>query len=518
MTDVANNVAAEDAESVLTQLVTWQRGGDKAALIVLTGIEGGAVRAPGALMAVNQNGNFAGYMSGGCIDADLVLQSQAAIQSGTSKQIRYGAGSPFVDLPLPCGGALILNIVPNPDADVLVDALAKLEARESASFRLSSSGKLSVEPPTRSGRAANGDFFALLQPKPRLRIAGRGADCLALARIAEATGWQVRVQLTDRKDVPAAEAAGLSQIELLETPGQLPDLVDDDGTAFVLMAHDRDWEVPLLYQAVTGPAFFIGAVGSVRTQASRREALAEAGLESSELNRIRGPVGLVPSMRDASMLAVSVLAEIVEAYHLPAQRPLAKTAALMLAAGQSTRFGSDKLMADLAGSPVLAHADSVLHQSVVGARLAVTNPERPERAALLKARGWHTIDNPSAEQGQESSLALGVESFAAQTELESLLILLGDMPRVPTRHLVALAEALTPGTDAVFSEVDGVPCPPVLFARSALPELAKLSGDAGARALYHSLPNVRSIPLNAEHGFDIDSPDDLQRAGDLSHA
>lgn len=518
MTDVAHNVAAEHAESVLTQLVDWQRAGDDAALIILTGIEGGAVRAPGAVMAVHANGDFAGYMSGGCIDADLVLQAQDALTSATRKQVRYGAGSPFVDLPLPCGGALILDIVPNPGSGVLADALAKLEARQSVSLRLGSKGDVSLAPPTASGQAPDGDFFALLQPKPRLRIAGRGADCLALARIAEAAGWQVSVQLTDRKDAPAAEAAGLSQIDLLETPGQLPDLTDDDGTAFVLMAHDRDWEVPLLYQAVLGPAFFIGAVGSVRTQANRREALAEAGLESHELNRIRGPVGLVPSMRDASMLAVSVLAEIVEAYHLQGRLPLAKTGAVMLAAGQSTRFGGDKLMADLAGAPVLAHADQALQHSVLGARLAVTHPDRPERGAFLNRRGWQTIDNPSAEDGQASSLALGVDALTDRPDLDSLLILLGDMPRVPASHFKALVEALTPGTDAVFSEVDGVPCPPVLFARSALSELTKLSGDAGARKLYHSLPNVRSLPLSAEEALDIDSPDDLQRAGDLSHA
>lgn len=518
MTDVTHNVAAEHAESVLTQLVDWQRAGDRAALIILSGIEGGAVRAPGALMAVNGNASFAGYMSGGCIDADLVLQAQDALASETPKQVRYGAGSPFVDLPLPCGGALILDILPNPNTDVLADALAQLQARRAISLRLQPNGRLRLAPPTASGRTAGGDLFALLQPKPRLRIAGRGADCLSLAQIAGAAGWRVHVQLTDRKDLPAAKASGIAEIDSLETPGQLPDLIDDDGTAFVLMAHDRDWEVPLLYQAVTGPAFFIGAVGSVRTQAKRREALAEAGLESRELNRIRGPVGLVPSMRDASMLAVSVLAEIVEAYHLQGRLPLAKTGAVMLAAGQSTRFGGDKLMADLEGAPVLAHADQALQSNVLGSRLAVTNPERPERAAVLQARGWETIDNPSAANGQASSLALGVEAFADRTDLDSLLILLGDMPRVPARHFTALAEAMTPGTDAVFSEVDGVPCPPVLFARSALPELAKLSGDAGARKLYHALANVRSLPLSAEEALDIDSPDDLQRAGDLSHA
>lgn len=518
MSTPSRNVTAEDAETVLTQLVAWQEAGDAAALIILTGIEGGAVRACGALMAVREDGSVAGYMSGGCIDADLILQAQSALDKGQAKEIRYGAGSPFVDLPLPCGGALILTILPQPETDALKGAIAALQSRRSILLKLSAEHRLSLGPPASSGPIQGGGFSALLQPKPKLRIAGRGADCLALAGLAQSAGWLVELQLTDRKDVPDATALDLQAMTLLETTSQMPELNDDGATAFVLMAHDRDWEVPLLYQAITGDAFFIGAVGSVRSQASRREALAEAGLESKELNRIRGPVGLVPSMRNASMLAVSVLAEIVEAYHLSARLPLAQTGALMLAAGQATRFGGDKLMAELDGQPVLAHANAKLQHSVLGARVAVTDPARPERTNFLQAQGWHTVNNPAPETGQASSLVLGLQVLADREDIQSFLILLGDMPNIPERHLLALAEALTPGIDAVFSEIEGVPCPPVLFARSALPELLKLSGDAGARKLFQSLSNVRSVALSKADGLDIDSPEDLQRAGDLSHA
>ncbi|MGB3627118.1 MAG: XdhC family protein, partial [Henriciella sp.] len=105
----------EHAEDVLSQWLGWRETGP-AALVMITGTVGGAVRAPGALMAVSADGDIAGYISGGCIDADVVLQAHAALKHGQAKSLRYGAGSPFVDLPLPCGGAI--DLVIEPDADV----------------------------------------------------------------------------------------------------------------------------------------------------------------------------------------------------------------------------------------------------------------------------------------------------------------------------------------------------------------------------------------------------------------
>ncbi|MEL6830615.1 MAG: XdhC family protein, partial [Pseudomonadota bacterium] len=144
MTEATRDVTAEHAETVLSKLLVWQRSAHQTALIILTEIEGGAVRALGAIMAVSEDGSLAGYMSGGCIDADLVLQAQSTMESGLAKRVRYGAGSPYVDLPLPCGGALVLTILPNPDTNILSDALSALEHRERAALRLSSDFQLSL--------------------------------------------------------------------------------------------------------------------------------------------------------------------------------------------------------------------------------------------------------------------------------------------------------------------------------------------------------------------------------------
>ncbi|MCA8899758.1 MAG: XdhC family protein [Hyphomonas sp.] len=304
MTSVMPLQTHEHALDVLRPAMQFMERGEQVALAIVTGTEGGGVRAPGAMMAVSESGHSAGYVSGGCIDADVRLNAQEALQDGVMRQIRYGAGSPFADIHLPCGGAIDLIILPIRSHAELMSLATPLEARRPATLSVSGNGALGAP----SGSAL---FQTVFVPKIALRIAGRGADCLALARIADAAGMEVHLQLPDEGDYAAACATEFARVDRLQTPSHLPEPDDDAWTAFVLMFHDSHWEVPLLRQAVAGPAFYIGAVGSRKTQLRRQEALRAEGLCETSIRRIRGPIGLVPSMRDASMLAISTLSEII---------------------------------------------------------------------------------------------------------------------------------------------------------------------------------------------------------------
>ena len=302
-------LAEEHALDVLEALIGWDAAGKATALAVLTGTEGGAVRAPGALMAVSEHGASAGYLSGGCIDADLVLQAQSVIRTCAARTLRYGSGSPFVDIQLPCGGALDVLICPIRDTGELKTAAKALRGRRPA--------RLSFDPDGRIGSPATSQITTralthTFEPKLRLRLAGRGADFVALARLAVASGIDCQVQSPDESDLNAL--TGL-HADRLYTPNTPADISDDRWTAFVLMFHDRDWELALLEQALASGAFFVGAVGSRATHAKRCADLAERGVLPADIARIRAPIGLVPRMRDASMLAVSALAEIVQVFH-----------------------------------------------------------------------------------------------------------------------------------------------------------------------------------------------------------
>lgn len=303
----------EHAQDVLGQWLDWRKAGE-VALVVVTSTEGGAVRMPGALMAVSVTGESCGYISGGCIDADVVNHSQQALRLGGVERLRYGNGSPFIDMPLPCGGAIEICVLPDAEVCVLRACHDRLASRQIVTLNLSESGELWLGHPT----VPNMLSFQYT-PKLRLRIAGRGADGLALARLAMASGIQTELQLRDDVEVQDAQRLGIDQITKLSVPSTLPELDDDPWTAFLLAFHDVEWEEALLFQALKGPAFYIGAVGSKATHARRCKGLVAAGATVREVERIHGPVGLIPSMRDASMLAVSVLAEIVEAYQRKAR-------------------------------------------------------------------------------------------------------------------------------------------------------------------------------------------------------
>lgn len=303
MLALRSDTTLEHPQQVLRAALDMDAAGEAFALVGVAKTEGGAVRAPGALMAVSESGARAGYLSGGCIDADVAAHAVQAIRTGEAKRLRYGTGSPFLDIALPCGGAIEVVIIPRPSMKRLADAHDALASRRQAKLELG-------EGDTR--------YTADYRPPLRLRLAGRGADLVAMTRLATASGISCEVYTPDEDCFEALKSAAPASVQKLQTPAALPRNTDDAWTAFALMFHDVDWETALLADALEGPAFFVGAVGSAKTQARRREALADAGISAEAIDRVKGPIGLIPSMRDASMLAVSALAEIVSEYHVEA--------------------------------------------------------------------------------------------------------------------------------------------------------------------------------------------------------
>ena len=250
------------------------------ALVVLTAVTGGTLRARGALMAVTDT-HVAGYVSNGCVDADIVTRAR----SGQTGRFIYGDGSPYKDIVLPCGGRLEIEIIQNPNQDAIQSALNALENRQEAQLRV-------------------GDVSVSLVPRLKLRISGRGEACLAMAELAALSGFEVSVQSPD----PHLFAG----VQHLTDPNHPPKVNDDKRTAVICLFHDHDWEGALLQQALTGPAFYIGAMGSKRTHDMRCQKLLDMGTAEQAIARVKGPIGLIPAQRDARLLALSVLAEIMD--------------------------------------------------------------------------------------------------------------------------------------------------------------------------------------------------------------
>jgi molybdenum cofactor cytidylyltransferase len=180
----------------------------------------------------------------------------------------------------------------------------------------------------------------------------------------------------------------------------------------------------------------------------------------------------------------------------------ADTAVALLAAGRATRFGSDKLMAELDGIPLGLHSARIADAAGFGWRFAVCS----KGAAIsqhFSARGWSILENAAPADGQSTSLHLAVEAVL-DTEAKALLVMLADMPFVTLDHVRAVAASRM----LTASHNGHSPMPPALFPRAYWPQLLATTGDRGAAAL---LKQARLIRAEPEMLRDIDVPTDLPK-------
>ena len=297
-------------DSIFAPLQFICAGTQECVLAIITETSGPGFRRAGAMMAIASNGEVSGSLSSGCIEADIAQQARIALANGLPKTARYGAGSPFIDLRLPCGGAIEVLLIPRPDQSVLRAALAGIDRRvpQALDVRKADGAMTLRESPSIQYGA---DIFRLkLEPKLAFRIFGGGAETLHFAALAASLDFDLSVY-TPEPDVAARLAAqGISAV-LLKSPDNPPVLQIDRWTAAILFFHDHDWEPLILHRLLASDAFYIGAQGSHLARLARDAVLAQIGVSIAQIARIKGPIGLIPATRDPRSLAVSVLAEIL---------------------------------------------------------------------------------------------------------------------------------------------------------------------------------------------------------------
>ncbi|MGO9818441.1 MAG: XdhC family protein [Acidocella sp.] len=285
--------------------------GDGTVIALLMATEGPAYRNLGAALAISADGHCAGAITSGCIEADLILHAPDVRASGWPKRLRYGAGSPFFDLRLPCGGAIEVMLFPLRAPDVLGELARRRAARRPVSLSVSRQGRLSIAPYAPTG-VVNDGLSLGFRPPVRFVIFGAGPEALVFAHLAASLGHDHLLLSHDDVTLGSARLTGC-KAEKLSRISDLPDVLVDADTAVTLFYHDHDYEPELLRYLLAGDAFYIGAQGSRGAQRSRLARLQKMGVPAGQIARLRGPIGLIPSARDAQTLAISVLAEIMAA-------------------------------------------------------------------------------------------------------------------------------------------------------------------------------------------------------------
>ena len=315
---------------VLNDALAWRRSGHAVSLVTVVQTWGSAPRPPGALLAVRDDGMVSGSVSGGCVEDDLIARTKALLasadpQSGPSLPtlITYGVSKEEATrFGLPCGGTLELVQEPLLNFDWIEQLLARTSAHQLVARQLTLASGVVALSDAQRGQALQFDgktMTAMFGPKWRLLLIGAGQLSMAVAQIATMLDFEVLI-CDPREEYAAALDQGM--VGVRRVAGMPDDAVDllvpDAHMAVVALTHDPKLDDMALIAALQSNAFYVGALGSKRNQATRKQRLAEHfDLSQEQLSRLHGPVGLALGAKTPAEIAVSIAAELVSAKNSP---------------------------------------------------------------------------------------------------------------------------------------------------------------------------------------------------------
>jgi len=350
---------------LLPDIERWRNAGKKVAIATVVQAYGSAPRRPGAKMAIAEDGQFVGSVSGGCVENDVVEHARQVLEEDHPRLVPYGISDEMAfNVGLACGGQIEVFIRPfeqavptdtpvayayvvegeGPgngllawesgkhrgslgrgaafDARVAADAIARLRDGRAGQLRYD-------DAPGGSVRV----FVDTYPAQPTIVIFGGVHIGVALAQLAKIAGG-FRVVVVDARGAWATPErfSQADEIHVTHADDYLRLHPLGSNSYVAVLSHDPKLDDPALFGALQSDARFVGAVGSPKTQRERRERLMAAGLTQEQVARIHGPIGLDLGSQSPEEIGVAVLAQIIAAKNgklaAPAQqRPLAPLAA-----------------------------------------------------------------------------------------------------------------------------------------------------------------------------------------------
>ena len=284
---------------------------------------GSSPRPPGAMMIIRDDGQYRGSLSGGCIEESFIERVKNQLFTQDSQVVCYGQGGHIPDRELPCGGTvtiLVEKLSPGLPTTQYMEKLLGAVTQSSPIVKT-----VIVPQPCQSvittdevnGQRVNieGDKIAITVAAPlTVIIAGLSSVAAFCANFAIALGF-ITIVCEHREEALVNMAELLDKNVLLhrEFPARY---LEREGcnsmTAILSLTHDPRIDDLTMMEALMLPAFYIGAMGSERNSAQRKERLVRIGSFSHEqVNRIHAPVGLNIGSKTPSEIALSIMADIV---------------------------------------------------------------------------------------------------------------------------------------------------------------------------------------------------------------
>ncbi|HEY2019555.1 XdhC family protein [Paraburkholderia sp.] len=300
---------------VLKASVRWIESGRRVLLVTVVKTWGSSPRPEGSMLAICEDGAVVGSVSGGCIEDDLIDRvRQLGIEQTRPETMKYGISADEAHrFGLPCGGTIELVLEPLTRACGIDELCRRVVAGQLVARSHDMASGAAKHVPAHSSGGVDFDGRRQLTihgPRYRMLVIGAGQLSRYLCQIATGLDYQVtvcdpRAEYTDSWDVP-----GTTLVRSMPDDTVL-DMKLDERCAVIALTHDPKLDDLALMEAVRTRAFYVGALGSRRNNAARRERLeTHFDLNQDEVGRLRGPVGIYIGSRTPPEIAVSILAEV----------------------------------------------------------------------------------------------------------------------------------------------------------------------------------------------------------------
>jgi xanthine dehydrogenase accessory factor len=281
-----------------------------AALATIVALGDGGPRPVGTQMVFGKN-IVSGFLSGGCIEADVEAHARACLEDGVPRRLIYGQGSPWPDIRLLCGARIEILVERIKADDQAIATLMRLtDGRMPAFWASDGQRRQCLEEPMATWPGA---FERAYDPVARLVVVGGDPTALAIASLGVQSGFET---FLIRPKGPAAPPP-LPGVTYSRDPvdDALSDLGLDAWTSVAICGHDLEIDHAALVTALPSPAPYVGLLGARRRLGERIERLKAAGLSDHDLAKLRAPIGLDLGGKAPFEVAVAVIGEIMATRH-----------------------------------------------------------------------------------------------------------------------------------------------------------------------------------------------------------
>ncbi|MFO1012948.1 MAG: XdhC family protein [Caulobacteraceae bacterium] len=285
-------------------------GGEAAALVTIAALDGGGPRPVGTQMVVSQS-VLMGFLSGGCVEGDVVFHARACLADGQPRRLVYGEGSPWPDIRLLCGARMELLVEHVAADDAAAATLLEFEAARRAGVWLSDGTRREFAPVERAPAPWPGAISRRYEPKTRLVVIGGDPTAIAIA----ALGAQAEFETTLVRPRGPVEGPGVPGVAYRrDGPAEaLAAIGVDAWTAVAASSHEAEIDHEALIAALPSKAFYVGALGARRRLPERLARLQAHQVSEANIARLKAPIGLDLGGKAPWEVAVAVIGQVVEA-------------------------------------------------------------------------------------------------------------------------------------------------------------------------------------------------------------